>query len=69
MSTATHPVHRSAHADTSRHEREATVEDEDEREMQIAAAQLRLVTDRRLGKPTPKWVKDLAAEQPRSHAS
>jgi len=32
--------------------------------MQIAAAQLRLVTDRRLGKPTPEWVKELAAERP-----
>ncbi|MEW1950803.1 hypothetical protein AB0280_16310 [Pseudarthrobacter sp902506025] len=31
--------------------------------MQIAAAQLRLVTDRRLGKQTPDWVKQLAAEK------
>jgi hypothetical protein len=37
-------------------------DDEDDRAMQIAAAQLRLVTDRRLGKPTPAWVKELASE-------
>ena len=29
--------------------------------VQIAAARLRLVTDRRLGQATPDWVKDLAA--------
>ena len=40
--------------------------DEDIRAMQIAAAQLRLVTDRRLGKQTPDWVKQLAAEKPHS---
>jgi hypothetical protein len=34
--------------------------------MEIAAAQLRLVTDRRLGKQTPEWVKALADEKPRS---
>ncbi|MET3922248.1 hypothetical protein [Arthrobacter sp. UYEF20] len=39
--------------------------DDDERAMQIAAAQLRIVTDRRLGKPTPVWVKELATEEPR----
>lgn len=33
------------------------------RAMQIAAAQLRLVTDRRLGKATPEWVRQLAAEK------
>jgi hypothetical protein len=34
--------------------------------VQVAAANLRLVTDRRLGRSTPDWVKDLAAEtQPR----
>jgi hypothetical protein len=43
--------------------------DQDERAMEIAAAQLRLVTDRRLGKQTPEWVKDLAAEKLRPHAS
>lgn len=34
--------------------------------MQIAAARLRLVTDRRLHKPTPEWVKELAAHEPAS---
>lgn len=44
--------------------------DPDERAVQIAAAKLRLVTDRRLGKVTPEWVKVLAAEKPpRRHAS
>lgn len=38
---------------------------EDERAVQIAAAQLRIITDRRLGKETPGWVKNLAAEQPK----
>ncbi|QDG89077.1 hypothetical protein NIBR502770_11740 [Pseudarthrobacter sp. NIBRBAC000502770] len=38
--------------------------DRDARAMQIAAAQLRLVTDRRLGKETPEWVRRLAAERP-----
>jgi hypothetical protein len=31
--------------------------------VQVAAANLRLVTDRRLGRSTPDWVKDLAAER------
>lgn len=35
-----------------------------DRGVQIAAAQLRLVTDRRLGKVTPDWVRKLAAEEP-----
>lgn len=54
-----------------RHEAEGSPEvdcpkrvDHDERATQIAAAQLRLVTDRRLGKQTPEWVKQLAAEKP-----
>lgn len=34
-----------------------------EREFFIAAAQLRMVTDRRLGKVTPEWVKQLADEK------
>lgn len=42
-------------------EKRATA-DEDERAMEIAAAQLRLVTDRRLGKQSPEWVKTLAGE-------
>lgn len=37
-----------------------------DRGVQIAAAQLRLVTDRRLGKTTPEWVKELAQEEPRA---
>lgn len=31
-----------------------------EERVKIRAARLRLVTDRRLGKVTPEWVKDLA---------
>ena len=59
-----------------RHEAEGSPEaerqkrlDPDERAIQIAAAQLRLVTDRRLGKKTPEWVKQLAAEKPHPRAS
>ena len=37
--------------------------------MQIAAAQLREVTDRRLGKMTPEWISDLAHEQPPGHTA
>lgn len=37
----------------------------DEIAMRIAAARLRTVTDRRLRKPTPAWVKDLAAQETR----
>jgi hypothetical protein len=37
----------------------------EDRAVQIAAARLRLVTDRRLGKATPEWVKSLAAEKPK----
>jgi hypothetical protein len=40
-----------------------------ERAMEIAAAQLRLVTDRRLGKVTPDWVKALAVDRPHPRAS
>lgn len=40
-----------------------------DRGVQIAAARLRLVTDRKLGLETPEWVKELAAEKPRSNAS
>lgn len=40
---------------------------EDERNVERAAARLRLVTDRRLGKaPSPEWVVKLAAEKPGS---
>ncbi|HEY8295687.1 MAG TPA: hypothetical protein VIG41_10140 [Micrococcaceae bacterium] len=40
----------------------AADEDSGERGVQIAAARLRLVTDRRLEKATPEWVKSLAAQ-------
>jgi hypothetical protein len=63
MSAATHPGKHGAHAAPAGPESEQHF-DEDDRAMQIAAAQLRLVTDRRLGKPTPEWVKDLAREEP-----
>ncbi|MCB5274715.1 hypothetical protein BJG92_02252 [Arthrobacter sp. SO5] len=43
--------------------------DDDDRAMQIAAAQLREVTDRRLGKVTPEWVQALAQEQPPSQTA
>lgn len=46
---------------TTRIDRGAAARD---RGVQIAAAQLRLVTDRRLGKVTPDWIKKLAAEEP-----
>jgi hypothetical protein len=40
-----------------------------DRGVQIAAAKLRLVTDRRLGLETPDWVRELAAEKPHRHGS
>jgi hypothetical protein len=40
-----------------------------DRGVQIAAARLRVVTDRKLGETTPEWIKELAAEKPRSSAS
>ncbi|MGO4228909.1 hypothetical protein AB4Y72_08550 [Arthrobacter sp. YAF34] len=63
MSASTPPVHHGAHAASAQVEPEA-VFDDDDRAMQIAAAQLREVTDRRLGKVTPEWVKALAQEPP-----
>jgi hypothetical protein len=36
----------------------------DERDVQVAAAQLRLITDAKLGRRTPPWVRDLASEEP-----
>jgi hypothetical protein len=61
--------HRNAHAAAPVKDDNSSVEfDEDDRAIQIAAAQLRLVTDRRLGKVTPERVKTLAREEPR-HAS
>ena len=64
MSTATHPVRRGAHAAASPEINSPDAFAEAERAMEIAAAQLRLVTDRRLGKQTPEWVKALADEKP-----
>ncbi|NVM96096.1 hypothetical protein [Arthrobacter wenxiniae] len=40
-----------------------------DRGVQIAAARLRLVTDRQLGMETPTWIKELAAEKDRNSAS
>ena len=57
-----------AHAAPSQDEPEEAFDD-DARAMQTAAAQLREVTDRRLAKVTPEWVKALAQEQPPSHTS
>jgi hypothetical protein len=68
MSTAAHRARHGAPAADSLDE-EALEASADERAMEIAAAQLRLVTDRRLGKTTPEWVRALAAEKPRSQAS
>jgi hypothetical protein len=69
MSMASHPVRHGTHAAPSRVDAEEADEvfDEDDRAMQVAAAQLREVTDRRLGKVTPDWVKALAHEQPPGH--
>ncbi|WP_142122249.1 hypothetical protein [Arthrobacter sp. SLBN-122] len=66
MSTASNQSRSGAHAAT---DVASEAQDEDTRAIQIAAAQLRLVTDRRLGKQTPEWVKQLAAEKPDSPAS
>lgn len=66
MSTATHPVRHGAHAASSP-DAEALEAFED-KAVQVAAAQLRLVTDRRLGKTTPEWVKELAREEPQHPA-
>lgn len=63
MTTAAHPRHsRTAAPAQGQHPRPDL--DEDDRAIQIAAAQLRLVTDRKLGKVTPDWVKELAKEDP-----
>ncbi|MGO4250311.1 hypothetical protein AB4Y87_24225 [Paenarthrobacter sp. RAF54_2] len=61
------PAHHGAGTgETGRIDRGAAARD---RGVQIAAAQLRLVTDRRLGKETPDWVRQLAAESPRRGVS
>lgn len=66
LDQAAHPVGRGTHALPAQVEPEPAFDDDD-RAMQIAAAQLREVTDRRLGKATPAWVTALAREQPPSH--
>ena len=53
-----------AHAATSPNAIAAEAVSEELHAVQIAAAQLRLVTDRRLNKQTPGWVEELAAETP-----
>ena len=68
MSTGTHHGRHESQEASAKVESPSSV-GHDKRAMQIAAAQLRLVTDRRLGKTTPEWVKQLAAEKPRSHRS
>jgi propanediol dehydratase small subunit len=68
MSTATHHGRHESQETSPVVERLESA-DHDKRAMQIAAAQLRVVTDRRLGKQTPEWVKQLAAEKPHSRAS
>ena len=65
MSTATQHGRHEIQPASSDVERPKSL-DHDRRAMQIAAAQLRLVTDRRLGKTTPDWVKQLADEKPHS---
>ena len=60
LDQAGHPVRHGTHALPSQVAPEH-VFDDDERAMQIAAAQLREVTNRRLGKATPEWVKALAS--------
>tara|TARA_R100000935_G_scaffold53816_1_gene81955 strand:+ start:523 stop:750 length:228 start_codon:yes stop_codon:yes gene_type:complete len=40
-----------------------------DRGVQVAAARLRIVTDRKLGLETPDWIKELAAEKSRNLAS
>lgn len=69
MSTATNPTRHGAHAAPTPEAEAPAMVDEDELAMEIAAAQLRLVTDRRLGKVTPDWVKTLAAATPHPRAS
>ena len=62
---ATHPVTHGARAAPSQDKPEE-VFDDDELAMEIAAAELRELTDRRLGKISPEWVTALAQEQPPS---
>lgn len=66
LERAAHPLTHGARALPAQVQPEP-VFDDDDRAMQIAAAQLREETDRRLGKVTPGWVTALAREQPPSH--
>ena len=66
--SATRPVKHGARAAPSQDEPEE-IFDDDGPAMQIAAAELREVTDRRLGKVSPEWVRALAHEQPPSHTA
>ncbi|QHK21750.1 hypothetical protein GU243_21005 [Pseudarthrobacter psychrotolerans] len=62
MSTSTHRRRAHAAAPVNDQHTSDSAFDDDDRAMQIAAAQLRVVTDRRLGKTTPEWVQELAKE-------
>ncbi|MCQ1953467.1 MULTISPECIES: hypothetical protein [Arthrobacter] len=55
MTTAALPLARGSKAPADQPER-----DRDRERVQIRAARLRLTTDRKLGKPTPEWVRKLA---------
>ncbi|MCQ1950134.1 hypothetical protein NNX28_09355 [Arthrobacter sp. zg-Y859] len=57
MTTAALPLARGSKAPADQAERER---DRDRERVQIRAARLRLTTDRKLGKPTPEWVRKLA---------
>ena len=55
MTTAALPLARGGKAPADQADR-----DRDRERVQIRAARLRLTTDRKLGKPTPEWVRKLA---------
>ncbi|MCQ1946944.1 MULTISPECIES: hypothetical protein [unclassified Arthrobacter] len=55
MTTAALPLARGSKVPAEKAER-----DRDRERVQIRAARLRLTTDRKLGKPTPEWVRKLA---------
>ncbi|MCC3271562.1 hypothetical protein MUK71_08395 [Arthrobacter zhangbolii] len=57
MTTAALPL---AHGDRTPRPADQPVPDRDRERVQIRAARLRLTTDRKLGKPTPDWVRELA---------
>ncbi|MCC9145346.1 MULTISPECIES: hypothetical protein [unclassified Arthrobacter] len=56
MTTAALPLARGGKTPADKAERD----DRDRERVQIRAARLRLTTDRKLGKPTPEWVRKLA---------